>query len=351
MSDKSETHHIYLQRCRQLAELGTGKVSPNPRVGALLLARGRIIGEGWHRRYGQAHAEVNAVASVAEVDRPLLREATIYVSLEPCCIHGNTPPCTDLIIREGIPQAVIGSLDRTPGVNGQGVNRLREAGVKVIVVEAYPEPENPASIRNHFVRTKRPYTVLKFARSRDGYLGRHQRQVWLSHPLTRRLVHKWRAETDAIMVGTQTALVDNPSLTTRYFYGKDPVRVVPDRRLRLPPELKIFEGQAPTWVFTRPGMQPRITGKNLRYFEIPDSLEALMKVLYKEKISQLLVEGGRKLLAGFLEANLWDEARILTADRYLHHGIRAPQVSGREVERFRLGSDEICRLRNTEGES
>lgn len=351
MLNKWEEHRPYLERCRQLARLGAGSVAPNPQVGAVLLAAGRIIGEGWHRRYGQAHAEVNAVAAVAAADRHLLREATLYVSLEPCCIHGNTPPCTDLIIREGIPRVVIGSLDRTPGVDGQGVRRLQEAGVEVEVLDPFRGKADPAWVRNHFVSLRRPYIVLKFARSRDGLLGQHGRQVWLSHPYSRRLVHKWRAESDAIMVGTQTAIVDDPALTTRYYFGKNPVRLVPDRKLRLPAGLHLFQGTAPTWVFTRQEAPVAERAEHLRYFEIPNSLEALVKVLYEEKITQLLVEGGRKLLNAFIEANLWDEARILTADRYLQHGIRAPQVSGREMQRYRLGTDEVCILRNEEGES
>ncbi|RMF32110.1 MAG: bifunctional diaminohydroxyphosphoribosylaminopyrimidine deaminase/5-amino-6-(5-phosphoribosylamino)uracil reductase RibD, partial [Bacteroidetes bacterium] len=232
---RAVSDEVFMRRCFDLARLGAGRVSPNPMVGAVLVYEGRIIGEGWHRRYGGAHAEVNALASVAPSDRALIRRSTLYVSLEPCCIHRKTPPCTNLILREGIPRVVVSCLDPTPEVNGRGLELLREGGVEVRVGVLEEEGRRLIRFREAFVRHGRPFVLLKFACSRDGFLGKPGEQIWISNPWTKRWVHRCRAAADAILVGTRTARTDNPQLTTRLFFGDSPLRIVLDRRLTLPP--------------------------------------------------------------------------------------------------------------------
>jgi diaminohydroxyphosphoribosylaminopyrimidine deaminase/5-amino-6-(5-phosphoribosylamino)uracil reductase len=234
-------HTRYMQRCFDLAYLGAGKVSPNPMVGAVLVHQNQIIGEGFHTGYGQPHAEVEAVRSVREEDKPLLSESTLYVSLEPCCFRGKTPACTSLILEKNIPKVVISVKDFTPEVAGKGVAILKEAGVEVITGILEEEGKKVAAIRNHIVQQHRPFVLLKYARSADGYLSKKGQSTWLTNPLSKRWVHQWRKETDAIMVGTETAMMDNPCLTTRYFQGASPIRVVLDRQGRLPHDLHLFD--------------------------------------------------------------------------------------------------------------
>lgn len=229
-----ERENPFLRRCFDLAKLGAGNVSPNPMVGAVLVHQGRIIGEGFHSHYGGPHAEVEAVRSVSPSDQSLIRESTLYVSLEPCCVHGRTPPCTNLILDMGIPRVVISNLDESPGVNGKGIRLLEEAGVEVHTHVLEDEGLPYSRIRNTFVRNRRPYIVLKYARSADGFLGRENESVWLTNGISKRLVHKWRSEVDAILVGTQTLRVDDPGLTNRLYFGKSPIRLVLDREASLP---------------------------------------------------------------------------------------------------------------------
>ncbi len=217
---------IYVQRCFDMAVLGVDKVSPNPMVGAILVHKNRIIGEGYHEKFGQAHAEVNALRNVEPSDKKYISSSTLYVSLEPCCIHGNTPPCTDLIIKNGIPEVVISCLDQTPKVAGEGVGKLKRSGINVFEGLLKQKGERLSNIRNTFVTEERPYIILKYAQSLDGFIGKPDRQVWLTNSVSKRLVHKWRQEADAIIVGTNTALIDNPKLTTRYFSGSCPLRIV-----------------------------------------------------------------------------------------------------------------------------
>jgi diaminohydroxyphosphoribosylaminopyrimidine deaminase/5-amino-6-(5-phosphoribosylamino)uracil reductase len=340
---------LFLQRCFDLARLGTGSVSPNPTVGAVLVAHDRIIGEGFHETYGQAHAEVNALRSVSEKDRRLIPESTLYVSLEPCCIYGRTPPCTQLILENKIPRVVIAGLDQTPGVAGRGVAILREQGVEVTILDQFQGGRESSLIRNHFVVRNRPFVILKFARSRDGFMGRPGKQVWLSNALSKRLVHKWRAEVDAIMVGTNTARIDNPRLNNRLFPGAPPLRIVPDRTLSLPENLHLKDGHIETWILTERKEGPPPSSPNLKYLLHPfseDFLPELMKKLAESQRSSLLVEGGARLLNSFIRQNLWDEARIIDTPRYLKEGVIAPQITGDEIQTFPLETDHIRILRN-----
>jgi len=321
-----KTHEAYMRRCFDLARLGAGNVSPNPMVGAVLVHQNRIIGEGFHRRYGQAHAEVNAVNSVRAQDRHLLPEATLYVSLEPCCIFGKTPPCTNLILEHRIPRVVISCLDQTPGVAGKGVEILRTAEVEVLTGVLEAEGQRLSAIRNTFVTQQRPYVILKFAQTKSRFLGPEDgRQYWITNAYTKRLVHRWRSEADAILVGTNTALSDDPQLTNRFYFGKSPLRVVLDKSLRLPKTLALFDGTTPTLVFTE--RADVLGGEHLEYASIAfdqNLVPQILAHLAEKKCTSLIVEGGAQLLQAFLNAGIWDEARVFTGAKYLFKGIPAP---------------------------
>ena len=305
----------YMRRCIELAKNGLCNVSPNPMVGAVIVCNGRIIGEGYHIRCGEAHAEVNAIRSVK--DESLLKRSTIYVSLEPCSHYGKTPPCADLIIEKQIPRIVIGCQDPFSEVAGRGIQKLRDAGREVTV--GVLEEECKSLIRRFitFNMLHRPFITLKWAESADHFIDIER---------TSMLVHKKRAEADAIMVGRRTALLDNPALTVRNWYGHNPIRVVLDRTLSLPNDLQIFDGNVPTLIFTEK-QQPE--KKNITYITINFShnpLKQIMEALYQRKIQSLLVEGGRQLLQSFIDNELWDEAYIEKCPGRLHSGVKAPQM-------------------------
>lgn len=318
----------YMRRCIELAGNGQNNVAPNPMVGAVIVCDGRIIGEGYHIRCGEAHAEVNAIRSVK--DESLLRRATIYVSLEPCSHYGKTPPCADLIIEKQIPRIVIGCQDPFSEVAGRGIQKLRDAGreVKVGVLEK----ECRHLIRRFitFNTLRRPYITLKWAESADRFIDKERtdgQPVILSSPLSAMLVHKKRAEADAIMVGRRTALLDNPSLTVRNWYGRNPMRIVLDRTLSLPSDLQLFDGSVPTLVFTE---RERPDKENVTYITLDFSrqlLAQIMEELYRRKVQSLLVEGGSQLLQSFIDNDLWDEAYVEKCPYRLFSGVKAPEIS------------------------
>ncbi|MDR0989198.1 MAG: bifunctional diaminohydroxyphosphoribosylaminopyrimidine deaminase/5-amino-6-(5-phosphoribosylamino)uracil reductase RibD [Prevotellaceae bacterium] len=300
----------YMRRALQLARNGEAHTAPNPMVGAVIVCDDHILGEGYHIRCGQAHAEVNAVRSVQK--RSLLRHATIYVTLEPCAHYGKTPPCADLLIAEGIPRMVIGCRDPFAKVDGLGIRKLREAGCEVEV--GVLEHECRYLIRRFltFHTRQRPYITLKWAESADGFIDRKRTggtPTLLSNPLTSMLVHRLRASHDAILVGTRTALLDNPSLTVRNWYGHAPLRVVIDRHHVLPSTLQLFNDEAPTLCFDG------------------DTLEQLLQQLHRQNIQSLLVEGGSTLLQAFIDAQLWDEAVVETAPIALVEGVSSPVLT------------------------
>lgn len=339
---------LFIQRCFDLARLGAGHVSPNPMVGAVLMYEDRIIGEGWHQKYGEAHAEVNAVKSVKPENQHLLSKATLYVSLEPCCIFGRTPPCTDLIIKHKIPKVVISCLDQTPEVAGMGVKILQEHGVEVKTGVSEEQGKELARFRNNFVTRQRPYIFLKFAQTLNGYMGLPNEQVWISNAFSKRLVHKWRSEVDAILIGRKTALVDNPQLTNRLYFGKSPLRIVLDRNLTLPNELHIFNQTQKTLIVTEASV-PNLQTSNIQYLQLDfdhDFLNRLLPHLHAQKITTLLVEGGARLLQSFIDQHLWDEAYVLVGDKTIEKGIPAPVLSGAVNTRFSLGKDQIIRYQN-----
>lgn len=335
-----------MQRCFDLARLGAGSVSPNPMVGAVLVYQDRIIGEGWHQRYGEAHAEVNAVRSVKPEYRIFISKSTLYVSLEPCNIFGKTPPCTNLILEHNIPKVVISCLDQTPEVAGKGVALLRANGVEVVTGILEEKGKEISRFRNHFVTQARPYIILKFAQTRNGMFGKSKEQVWISNEYSKRLVHKWRSEVDAILVGTNTARIDNPELTNRLYFGKSPLRIVIDKHLQLPDNLHVFDQKHPTLVVTSK-VQSAIA--HLSYLTVPfdaNFLTTMLQHLYEKKIAILLVEGGATLLQNFIQNNLWDEARVLIGNTSLEGGIQAPFISGEITQQYSLSTDKIICYRN-----
>jgi diaminohydroxyphosphoribosylaminopyrimidine deaminase/5-amino-6-(5-phosphoribosylamino)uracil reductase len=338
-----------MRRCLELALLGSGYVAPNPMVGSLLVysdpdtGEERIIGEGYHERYGERHAEANCIASVKEEDRPLIARSTIYVSLEPCAHYGKQPPCADLIIRERIPRVVAGCRDPFPQVNGKGIERLRAAGVEVVV--GVLEAECVELNRRFFTfnTRHRPYIVLKWAQSADGKLGGVGR-AFISNEYSNRLVHKWRAEESAILVGTRTALMDDPALTVRLWNGPDPIRMVIDKELRLPSSLRVFDGKVRTLVFN---LLRHEVGGAVEYYQLSrDSslVHQLGVALTQLKITSVLVEGGARLLQTFIEEGYWDEARVITNDELMiPGGLPAPELKDARLERVETLAGDMVR--------
>jgi diaminohydroxyphosphoribosylaminopyrimidine deaminase / 5-amino-6-(5-phosphoribosylamino)uracil reductase len=372
---------LFLQRCFDIGRLGT-MASPNPSVGSVIVAPdGRIIGEGYTQPYGGAHAEVMAVASVKPIDRPILPLSTIFVSLEPCAHTGKTKPCVDLILREKLSKVVIAHLDPNPLVCEISVAKLRENNVEVQIFKS-----NKSSIRRNTegsfflnekhlengqmttllpfftnITQKRPFIILKWAESADGFIGIENRHVNISNNYSKKLVHKWRSEIDAIMVGTTTAERDNPELTNRFYFGKSPIRVVLDRNTRLSPDLKIFDGTVKTLVFSEKKVKKAVytegsfeksNSENLesdnliRHFVDFDEnvLSQILTVLHSEKIGILFIEGGEKLLSSFIELGLWDEARVFTSSKTLGEGIQAPQLSNATLRQTHQIDDDLLHI-------
>ncbi|MFB9844725.1 bifunctional diaminohydroxyphosphoribosylaminopyrimidine deaminase/5-amino-6-(5-phosphoribosylamino)uracil reductase RibD [Mucilaginibacter ginsenosidivorans] len=344
-------HETYMQRCLELAALGIGSVSPNPMVGAVIVHEEKIIGEGYHRQYGQAHAEVNAVNSVlSKYDNAeeLLRSSTIYVSLEPCAHYGKTPPCADLIIKQRIPKVIVGCRDPFDQVDGKGIEKLQQAGIEVItgVLEAECNWLN----RRFFTRVqqKRPYIVLKWAQTTDGFFAPADKsQFWITGEESQRLVHQWRSEEDAILVGKNTAAIDNPQLNTRLWPGKSPKRVVIDRRLELDASLNIYDQSVETLVFNE--VKTDIDGK-IKYIALEDFErfvpQYILFQLYLQDIQSVIIEGGAHTLNSFIGAGLWDEARVFTGKTVLRKGIKAPSVTGEGAEESLIGNDRLQTIYN-----
>lgn len=320
-------HEIYMQRCIHLALLGRGKVAPNPMVGAVLVYDGMIIGEGFHEIYGQAHAEVNCINNAKQFGfEELIAKSTLYVSLEPCAHFGKTPPCADFIIAHQIPEVVIGCRDSFNEVDGKGIEKLRGAGVRVVagVMERECRELNKSFFT--FVEKRRPYIILKWAETANGRIGYADgTRLYITGDIMNRRVHRWRSEETAIMIGTNTALMDDPQLTNRLWNGLSPIRIVLDLNLRLTERLRLFNPDALTVVLN---YRKDEQDGHVRYFKLSQDDElmaAMMKAMYDLKIQSVLVEGGTTLLQSFIDEGLWDEARILT-NPYLsiEGGVPAP---------------------------
>jgi diaminohydroxyphosphoribosylaminopyrimidine deaminase/5-amino-6-(5-phosphoribosylamino)uracil reductase len=321
----------YMYRCLQLAQLGAGYVAPNPMVGAVLVNDNKIIGEGYHKIYGEAHAEVNCINSVSKHHIGLISKATLYVSLEPCAHYGKTPPCADTIIKNNIKKVVVGCRDIYKEVDGKGIKKLQAAGVHVIIGILEKECIEVNKRFFTFHQKKRPYIILKWAQSLNGKISGSQpspgKRTFISNEYTNRVVHKWRTEEAAIMIGTNTALNDNPLLTARLWKGQNPVRVIFDNNLRLPAYLKIFNKEIKTIILNKIkyGEDEDILYHKL---ETNNTLKEAMDVLYKMNIQSVLVEGGAKLLQSFIDNNLWDEARnICNSEMMIKDGIKAPGLN------------------------
>jgi diaminohydroxyphosphoribosylaminopyrimidine deaminase/5-amino-6-(5-phosphoribosylamino)uracil reductase len=302
-----------MHRCLELASLGAGNVAPNPMVGAVLVHDDRIIGEGYHEKFGAPHAEPNCISSVREQDRDLIAKSVLYVSLEPCVHLGKTPPCTDLIIRNKIPKVVVGCHDPFKEVDGKGIGKLRAAGVEVEVNVLEQECKNLNKRFFTFHTEHRPYIILKWAQTANGKIaGQGSNRLHITNDFTNRLVHKWRSEEAAILVGTNTALADNPQLTTRLWAGNNPVRVVIDLDLRLPSSLEVFNDKARTIVFNKVKHEDRA---HISFYQVTDDVNVIHQVsnaLYQSNIQSVLVEGGAKILQSFIDDATWDEARVIT---------------------------------------
>ncbi len=321
-----------MQRCIELAKLGAGSVAPNLMVGAVLVHDERIIGEGYHQQYGFAHAEVNAIASLKKEDEYLLPASTIYVSLEPCAHWGKTPPCVDLIIQKNIPRVVVGCHDPFEKVDGKGIEKLKAAGIEVIVNVLEKECKELNKRFFTFHTKQRPYIVLKWAQTADGKIASESSErLLITNEFTNKKVHRWRSEEASVLVGTNTALRDNPKLDNRLWVGKSPVRLVLDKALRLPSSLYLFDGSKRTVVFT---YQEPLEDENVLYYSLNKEAglaTAICDACYELNLQSVLIEGGSQLLKTFIDAGLWDEARIITNEAlYIGSGLPAPLLPAQQ---------------------
>ena len=348
-----EQHQLYMHRCLELAAKGAGFVAPNPMVGAVLVHENRIIGEGFHQQYGQPHAEVNCINSVTEQDRHLLPQSTLYVSLEPCNHMGKTPPCTDLIIKHGIPAVVVGCKDPNDQVSGKGIEQLKAAGIAVItgVLEDACKEVNKRFFIFH--TRKRPYIILKWAQSKNQKIANADfSRVWITNVYSNRLIHRWRSEEAAIMVGTNTALQDNPALNTRHWTGPDPIRLIVDMNLRLPNSLQAFDKKQQTYIFNGTKNE---THDNLVYYKVdkePSLVQGLLKACYDLNLQSIIIEGGNKLAESFIIDHAWDEARVVENSRLIiNNGLRAPVLTNQVLTATEsVFTDTISYYKNTTGQ-
>ena len=333
-----------MERCIELALRGAGKVAPNPMVGSVLVYDHMIIGEGYHEQYGGPHAEVNCIRSVKPEHEHLIALSTLYVSLEPCSHFGKTPPCTNLILEKKIPRVVIGCTDPFPEVNGRGIRILREAGVEVEsgILEQECKELNKRFFFN--IQHQRPYIILKWASTLNGKIASADKpRLMISNALTNRLVHRWRAEEAAILVGTNTALADDPSLNVRHWTGKSPVRIVIDRQLRLPGHLKLFDQSVPTIVLNTIKDEKNDQLHFVKIKDGNDTVSSIVSALQDLKIQSVLVEGGSALLQSFINAGFWNEARVIINETLtVSDGLSAPQLTNADVVKTaQVGTDRI----------
>ncbi|WP_113923753.1 bifunctional diaminohydroxyphosphoribosylaminopyrimidine deaminase/5-amino-6-(5-phosphoribosylamino)uracil reductase RibD [Cognataquiflexum aquatile] len=331
---------LYMRRAIELAEWGSGKVSPNPMVGCVIVHENTIIGEGYHQVYGGPHAEPNAINSVADQD--LLPESTVYVSLEPCAHWGKTPPCAHLLVEKKVKKVVVGAIDSNPLVGGKGIQILKEAGIEVVtgILEKDVREQNKRFFT--FIEKKRPYVILKWAQTRDGFVARENfDSKWISNAYSRQLVHKWRSVEDAILVGTSTAKYDNPQLNVRDWEGKDPVRIVLDRNLTLDRSLHLFDNAQPTICYNQVKSE-KFENLDLVQLMSGFGVKEVLEDLYQRKIQSLIVEGGAQVLKSFIENELWDEARVFTGQVQFGKGISAPLIKGKLLSESEIMGDRLA---------
>lgn len=350
-SDSFSSDEKYMLRCIQIAKNGLGTTAPNPMVGAVIVHNDQIIGEGYTSAYGGAHAEVNAINSVKDIS--LLKSATLYVTLEPCSHFGKTPPCADLIIKMGIPKVVIGLKDPHEKVAGNGIKKLEQAGCNVQVGILKRECEEHHKRFLTFYTKKRPYIILKWAETTDGFIapeptlrGEKKKPYWISNTRSRQLVHKWRSEEPGILVGTNTVLADNPQLNLRDWTGKPPTRIIIDRTLKIPNEFHVFDGKQKTIICTEvEDARQYLDNITYKVLNFETSLpQQLCSLLNEEQIQSVIIEGGRKTIESFIESNLWDEARIFKGAAIFKKGIKAPKIKGVIKEQIQISTDQLTIL-------
>lgn len=339
-------HEKYIKRCIELAKNGLGNTYPNPLVGSVIVYQDKIIGEGWHKRAGEPHAEVNAINSVR--NRNLLKKATIYVSLEPCSHFGKTPPCSDLIISSGIKNVVVGAIDPFVEVAGRGIKKMIEAGCNVTVGVLDEECQALNKRFFTFHNKKRPYIILKWAESADGYVSPVKKNikepVWLTNQYSRQLVHKWRSEEQAILVGTNTVLDDNPKLNTRDWKGLSPVRVVIDKNLKTYPDHCIWDGHVKTFIITDLSSEDKNLSDNIILQKVDFQkpvIHEICKILFQEGLQSIIIEGGSKTLQNFIDENLWDEIRKFKSKVVLNEGTPAPVTGATIISAEKILTDNL----------
>ncbi len=345
-------HEKYIKRCIQLAKNGLGTTYPNPLVGSVIVLNDKIIGEGWHKKAGEPHAEVHAINAVK--DKSLLKKATIYVSLEPCSHFGKTPPCANLIVESGIKKVVIGIIDSNSKVSGKGVKHLMENGCKVVVGVLEQECYNLNKRFFTYHKYKRPFIVLKWAETADGFIDKLRNENsdnspnWISNSYSQQLVHKMRAEEQAILVGTNTALNDNPSLTVRNWTGENPFRIVLDKNAKIPANYNLLDAAAKTIVFSE--VKHIIDSYQNIIFERIDFSknvpEQICKVLYNYEIQSVIIEGGKQTLQSFIAANLWDEAVVFIGAIKFNEGLKAPKFKKAPFKTLSILNDTLNMYKN-----
>lgn len=334
-------HEKYIKKCLILAAKGLGNVEPNPMVGCVIVHNGKIIGEGHHEKYGGPHAEINTINAIK--NKELLKESTLYVSLEPCSHHGKTPPCADAILNYGVKKVVIGSVDPNPMVKGKGIAKLVRGGCDVITGVLENECMDLNKRFFTFYHEHRPYIILKWAMTKDGFIDKirqqNQNPLKITGAAANKLSHIWRSEEQAIMIGTETAIKDNPSLTTRHVKGRSPIRIVMDRNLRIPEESNIFNNFASVIVLNA---KKNAQKGNTAFVKIKfdgDKLDGIMAELHKRNIQSVIVEGGAKLLYSFIKQGLWDEARVFTSTLKIGEGVKAPEFAYKATAKIKVGKD------------
>lgn len=345
----NEVQEVFMKRALFLAYKAKGTTRPNPMVGCVIEKDGKIIGEGWHYKAGEPHAEVMAIRSIKNLSE--LNQSTLYVTLEPCSHHGRTGPCTDLIVEKKIPRVVVGTQDPYERVNAAGIKKLRSSGVEVIEGVLKRECRALNRVFFNFHEKKRPYVILKWAQSRDGFIDasayeKNTKKIfWISNVYSRQLVHLWRTQEQALLIGTQTAQNDNPRLNVREWHGTNPLRILLDRELRLPYQLNLYDQKQPTLIFTE--KTPPKNKDKLRFMQTPfteTALEDLLKKVYNINVQSLIVEGGKRILESFIQKKLWDEARVFTARKELKSGLRAPVIQGKIQEQKNIDDDQLMIL-------
>lgn len=344
-----QAHEIYMKRCIELAKRAGPNVLTNPNVGAVIVHNGRIIGEGYHKKFGGAHAEVEAIKSVKNNDKHLICDATLYVSLEPCNHVGKTPACTNLIIEHKIREVFIGCLDPNPQMAGNSLHHLQEKGINIHCGILEEEAKGLIAPFSRNISEKRPFITLKFAQSKDFFISKENEQTWLSNELSKTLSHQLRSEANAILIGTKTALIDNPELTNRLYPGASPLRIVLDRNNSLPLTAKLLSDEYPTLIISekrRKDLKNKLKEQWILRFD--DSLiERLMQWLTLEKqIGKLIIEGGAFTINQFIQKNLWDQALVINTQKVLENGIKAPVIHGHLIKKITLEDDDVLFIKN-----